>query len=148
MSSESVKKYTVLRAVILFSVLFAVGLIYCLFGFKMNGDNSPTTMQLIASMGYVAVTVTAFLVLGITKKSGFFIAQCLFIVLSLPVIPTSRIFFSPLFSLVSAFDSGEYVIYILYSAVALIAFGLGFGLRTLISKIPKDGINIPFPNIK
>lgn len=148
MSTESVKKYTVLRTAVVFAVLLAVGLIYFLFGFKITGESHPTTMQLIASIGYIAVTVIGFLILGITKKSGFFIALCLLVVLSFPVIPTSRILFSPLFALVSAFDAGEYVIYILYSGVLLIAFGLGFGLRTVISKIPKGGINIPFPNMR
>ncbi len=131
------KRNIILRAAIPFLVLLLAGTLCAFLGYAFE-DGKPTTFQLIFSLAYGGVTLVASLILGVIKKKGFFYPLAAHVVFSLPLLPTSRFFFSPLYALISAFDAGEWVLYVFYAAALLLLYWIGVGLRTLLSKYWND----------
>lgn len=127
------KRNTILRAVIPFLVLLLVGVLCAFFGFAFE-DGKPTTFQLIFSLAYGGVTLVASLILGVVRKKGFFYPLLAHVLFSFPLLPTSAYLFSPLYALIRAFDAGEWVLYVFYSVALLALYGIGVGIRTLLSK--------------
>ena len=126
-----------LRFGILTAVLLLAGVVWLVFGYKKDGG-TPTTMQLMLSIAYVAVTYVASLILGAVNKNGFFAALLLCVIVGFPAIPFSGVFSSPLYAMAAALDAGR-IVYLLYDIPLLALFGIGRGLRILVGKLIDSG---------
>lgn len=132
------KLWTLIRAAIVLAVLIAAGVVFMIFGFRY-GDGKPTTMQIILSIAYAAVTFLGALGMGISRKSGFIFGMLIAAVIAFPALPFSGIVVSPLYAFMSALDAGKYAVYILYEGAFFLLFGVGIAVRILLEKLMRDG---------
>lgn len=136
------KRNIILRTLIPLLVLLAIGVGFFLLGHKLD-SGEPTTFELLASLVCGALTLLTGVVFGLIHKKGFLYALLLYVICAFPLLPTSRLFFSPLYALVDALAAGVWIPYILFCGALLLLFGIATGLRILLSRYWNND-SIPF----